>query len=72
MKIVPNRILSFLAALIPCAVAYAGPGDGPPPPGVPPGPGLPIDGGVLVLAAFAILFGLMKIYQLNKNKKTPI
>lgn len=71
MKIVPNRILSFLAALIPCATAFAGP-TGPPPPGVPPGPGLPIDGGVLVLAAFAILFGLIKIYQINKNKKTPI
>jgi hypothetical protein len=75
MKIVPIRIIYALAAIITGVTANAKPiirpvADGPPPPGVPP-PGLPIDGGILILLAFALVFGLYKIYQFKLNQKTP-
>jgi prolipoprotein diacylglyceryltransferase len=70
MKIVPNRIVYALVAMITAVSAFAGPNpNGPPPPGLPP-PGLPINGGVVALMVVAILFGFFKIQQL-KNKKTP-
>ncbi|MFI1770697.1 PID-CTERM protein-sorting domain-containing protein [Thalassobellus citreus] len=34
-----------------------------PPPGTPPPPGFPIDGGVLVGAAFALFYGVRKLFQ---------
>ena len=72
MKIVPNKILCALVAVVSGVSAFAGPGaNGPPQPGLPP-PGLPIDGGVLILIVAAILLGFIKIYQLKSNKKTPI
>ena len=72
MKIVPNRILHVLVAMISGASAFAGPGSGAPPqPGLPP-PGLPIDGGIVILIIIAIAFGFIKIYRFKLNKKTPI
>lgn len=40
--------------------------DVPPPP--PPPPGLPIDGGVEVLFLVVIIFGVLKIKQINKKE----
>lgn len=40
----------------------------PPPPAPPPPPGLPIDGGVLALFFFAMVYGAYKINQFSKNK----
>ena len=40
----------------------------PPPPMPPPPPGLPIDGGVVALFLVAIIFGALKILQINKQE----
>ncbi|WP_415034748.1 PID-CTERM protein-sorting domain-containing protein [Flavobacterium sp.] len=69
MRIVPNKILSGFAMLT-TSIAFAGP-TGPPPPGVPPPPGLPVDGGIVLLLIAALSYGLYKVYQFKKNKKTP-
>ena len=72
MKIVPNRILCTLVAVVLNASAFAAPvPNEPPQPGLPP-PGLPIDSGIATLIMAAVLFGLFKIYQLRLNKKTPM
>jgi hypothetical protein len=70
MKIVPIRILSVLVIVFPSFKGFAN--NGPPPPGIPPPPGLPIDGGVVLLFAAAIIYGLYKIHLSKLNKKTPI
>ena len=67
MKIVPNRIAMFLVVfLLQQTSVFA---DTPPPPPSPPGPlppGLPLDGGLFLLVALSITYG---IYKLNKIKK---
>jgi len=40
----------------------------PPPPMPPPPPGLPIDSGVVILFLSALVFGVLKILQLNREK----
>jgi hypothetical protein len=70
MKIVPNKILILLAVLGTSFSAFAGPGNGPPQPGLPP-PGLPIDNGIIALMMVAVIFGIYKIYQFKLHKKTP-
>ena len=43
----------------------------PPPPGSGGEDVLPIDGGVFILLAISILFGLYKLYQYKQQKKIP-
>lgn len=70
MRIVPNKILTFLAIAF-TNVAFSR--DAPPPPRGPGGPpGLPIDNGLVFLFAAAIVFGLYKMYQFKLNKKAPM
>ena len=68
MIIVPNRIKVILAVFFVDLVAFAAPGN-PPPPTTPPPPGEPIDGGVFLLLIVSLLFGLYKLYLVNKNRK---
>jgi hypothetical protein len=56
-----NMLASILFSLTGfMSIAQGGP---PPPP-----PGLPIDGGVEVLFLVAIIFGVLKIKQINKKE----
>lgn len=71
MIIVPNRIKVLIAVFFVELVAFAAPG-APPPPTTPPPPGEPIDGGILILFIISILFGLYKLYSINKNRKASI
>ena len=69
MKIVPMRLLTLLAfIIIPMATCLAAPSD-PPPPTPPPPPGLPVDGGILILLAISVCYGIYKVYKFNFNKK---
>lgn len=70
MKIVPIRILFVLMVFFVTDAAHASGPSSPPPPTPP--PGLPIDGGVMLLAIVAVIFGLYKVYQLKLNNKTPM
>ncbi len=71
MKIVPNRIILLLAFIFTMAESFAAPNDPPPPSSPPPPPGLPVDGGIMILFAVSLLYGIYKIYQYNLNRKTP-
>jgi hypothetical protein len=68
MKIVPNRIIVFLAVLFLHQTSLLAQNDPPPPPtfGPPPPPGLPLDGFIYLLVILSLCFG---IYKLNKLKK---
>jgi hypothetical protein len=66
MKIVPNRIIVFMAMLFLHQTAVFAQSDPPPPPTPPPPPGLPLDGGIYLLVILSLCLG---IYKLNKLKK---
>jgi hypothetical protein len=64
------RLLSLLTfIIIPMVACVAAPSD-PPPPTPPPPPGLPVDGGIMVLLASSLCYGIYRIYKFNINKKT--
>lgn len=53
----------MLASILFSLTGFMSIAQGPPPP-----PGLPIDGGVEVLFLVAIIFGVLKIKQINKKE----
>ena len=71
MKFVPNCFLILLAIMLPFFDGNAAPGN-PPPPSPDPPPGAPIDSGIILLLFAAILYGIFKVYEFNKNKKTSL
>jgi hypothetical protein len=68
MKHVPQLLYSILLSLI-YGVSIAGPGDGPPPPGVPPPPGFPLDGNIIILTLAALVFGIYSVQNFRVKKK---
>jgi hypothetical protein len=68
MRIVPNKIVCFLLALMCWDFAFAAPNP-PTPQQVPPPPGLSLDNGLMVLFVLSILLGLHKIYSIKKASR---
>ena len=68
MRIVPNKIVCFLLALMCWDFAFAAPSP-PSPQQIPPPPGLPVDNGLLLLFVFSIVLGLYKIYSIKKASR---
>ena len=64
MKIVPNKILTYLSVFFLCNTALAG--STPPPPAPP--PGFPIDDNLVLLFLISVVFGVYKIRQYNTKK----
>ena len=71
MKFVPNCILILLAIMLPFFDGNAAPGN-PPPPSPDPPPSVPIDSGIVLILVAAIIYGIFKLYEFNKNKETSL
>ncbi|HWR94005.1 MAG TPA: hypothetical protein VN192_02260 [Flavobacterium sp.] len=69
MKLMIDKVFILFVLIFIDTVVYAGPN--PPPPAVPP-PGTPIDGGICAMFVIAVMFGIYKVHQYKKYKKTPI
>ncbi len=68
MKFLSHKNYFILPLLLIGFITY---GQGPPPPPPTGEDVLPIDGGVFILLAISILFGLYKLYQYQQQKKIP-
>jgi len=73
MRIVPNKILtSIVALLLNCGVLFASEPGPPPPTGPgppPPPPGLPLDGYIYIVLFLSISYGIYKLNKLLNIKK---
>ncbi len=70
MKLILRIYLTFLGLLMTNLSLHAQ--EDPPPPPPSEEEVLPIDGGVFILLAISILFGLYKLYQYKQQKKIPV
>lgn len=72
MNIAPKNINLSLLVMLTALSTYASPPEAPPQPFAPltpPPPGLPIDGGVLLLVAVAIVYGVYALKKFNLQSK---
>lgn len=61
-----NMLASILVFFV-GFLAMAQGGGTPPPPMPPPPPGLPVDGGIVILFAIALAYGIYKTYKFSKK-----
>ncbi len=72
MKLIWKSYFVIIALICFSATAFAEKGPpAPTPQGAPGPPGFPIDNNIYILVSFATAFGLYKVYQFKKHKKTP-